>query len=340
MPTFKCYPVDDKDTIWLFCPKYGAAIAFTALFGLTTFAHILQAIVFRKPFAVVIIMAGIWETIGYAFRILSVRDQHNLSFFTSQQLLIILAPLWINAFVYMVLGRMIHFYLAKDRVFGLRARRITLMFVLFDITAFLIQAAGGSLLNSQYPVNVQKIGMHTYMAGVGVQIAFICVFLVLAVQFQRLVKGEDFYAHLDSSRSPSPGMNTNGQPTKSVRQAYRLLFVVYAALILIIFRNIYRLIEFSAGFESSITRHEWYTFVFDSMPMLLCLVIFNIFHPGYVLRGPRSDFSEQDKQRKEEKKVKKAAKRAGKDQKKAGMLMQRLERKEEKKAQKARKEGR
>lgn len=48
-------------------------------------------------------MAAIWETRGYALRILSVRDQLNEPYFTIQQLLIILAPLWINAFVYIVL---------------------------------------------------------------------------------------------------------------------------------------------------------------------------------------------------------------------------------------------
>jgi RTA1 like protein len=334
MPTFKCYPIDDKDTIWLYCPSYAAAISFCVFFGVTTLAHIIQASVFRKPFAFVLIMGGIWETGGYAFRILSVRHQLAQGYFIGQQLLIILAPLWINAFVYMVLGRMIHFYLADDRVFGVRARRITLMFVLFDITAFLIQATGGMMINSAYPAHVQKIGMNTYMAGIGVQIFFICVFMTLAAKFQRLVKVEDFYSDLDSTRVESPDMNTHNHPPKSARQAVRLLFVIYGVLLLIIFRNIYRLIEFSAGVESSITRHEWYTFVFDSVPMLSCLIIFNIFHPGHVLRGPRSDFSEENRQKKEEKKMKKMAKKGSKDEKKAEMLMQRLERKEAKRARK------
>ena len=337
MHSFKCYPIDDEDTIWLYCPSYGGAIAFTTLFGLATLAHVVQATIFRKPFGVVLIMGAIWETVGYAVRILSVRDQHNETYFTIQQLLIILAPLWINAFVYMVLGRMVHFYLANDRIFGLRARRITLMFVLFDITAFLIQATGGMMLNTSMPVKTQKMGMNTYMSGVGVQIGFICVFMTLAIQFQRLVKRENFYSNLDSTRAESPDMNTPKYPQKTARQALQLVFAIYGVLILIIFRNIYRLIEFSAGIESSITRHEWYTFVFDSAPMLLCLVLFNVFHPGLVLRGPRSDFSEENKQTKEAKKMKKQARNIAKDEGKAEMLMERLEKKE---ANKARKEQR
>lgn len=334
MPTFKCYPIDDDDTVWLYCPSYGAAIAFTVLFALTTICHITQAVLFRKPFAFVIVMAAIWETGGYTLRIFSVRDQLSATIFTIQQLLIILAPLWINAFVYMVLGRMVHFFLASDRVFGLRARRITLIFVLFDITAFLIQATGGMMLNSSYPESTQRIGMHTYMSGVGVQILFISIFLTLAVQFHRLVRKEDFDSDPHSLNTESLDMNTPKCPPKSARQATRLLYVIYGVLLLLIYRNIYRLIEFSAGVESSITRHEWYTFVFDTVPMLSCLVIFNVFHPGQVLRGPRCDFSAENRQRKEEKQMKKKVKSAAKDERKQQLLIEKLEKKESKKVRK------
>ena len=318
MPNIQClYNTDPDASMWMYCPSFGAAIAFAVLFGLTTAVHSLQAILYRKPFALILIMGGAWETAGYIFRTLSVQHQAAEGFQTAQLLLIILAPLWINAFVYMLLGRMIHFYLAHDRVFNLRARRITLIFVLFDLTAFLVQVSGASMLNSTNPISTQHLGMHIYMAGVGVQIFFICIFMTLAIQFQRLVKKEDFYSHLHSSsptHSPEPAGRK--QPEKSARQAYHLLYVIYAVLLLIIFRNIYRLIEFSAGVDSSITTHEWYTWVFDSIPMLLCLIIFNIFHPGQVLRGPRSDFSEENKQRKEEKKLKKQEKSTAKEMKK------------------------
>ena len=280
MPSFKCYPISDPDTLWNYCPSYAGAIAFTVFFALATTAHITQAFIFRKPFALVLIMAGIWETLGYTMRILSVRDQNNSAFFTAQQLLIILAPLWINAFVYMLLGRMVHFYLANDRIFKIRARRITLLFVLCDIISFLIQATGGMMINSEYPASTQKIGMNTYMSGVGVQIGFICIFLTLAAQFHRLVKREDFYSCSSSS-------DLTSTPPKTAAQAIKLLYVIYAVLTLIVFRNIYRLIEFSIGVQSSITRHEWYTFVFDSVPMLLCLVCLNVFSSWTGVEGPK-----------------------------------------------------
>jgi hypothetical protein len=171
------------------------------------------------------------------------------------------------------------------------------------------------------------------MSGVGVQIFFICIFLALAIQFQRLVNREDFFAEI-SSQNGDFSPETNYAP-KSARDARHLLYAIYAVLVLIVYRNIYRLIEFSIGIESSITRNEWYTWVFDSTPMLLCLIILNVFHPGKILRGPRCDFSEENRQRKEEKMMKKRAKNIAKDEKKAEMLMKRLQNKEARKAKKS-----
>ena len=69
----------------------------------------------------------------------------------------------VNAFDYMVLGRMMHFFLPQKKILGIPARRITLYFVLFDVvyvilakkaqenladwkchSAFLIQGAGAA----------------------------------------------------------------------------------------------------------------------------------------------------------------------------------------------------
>lgn len=305
MAPFQCYPIDDPNAQWTYCPSYGAAIAFAALFGIVTVTHTIQAVIYRKPFALVMIMGGSWEIGGYVFRALSVRDQLNSSLFTAQQLLILLAPLWINAFVYMLLGRMIHFFLVEDRIYGIRARKITLMFVLFDITAFLVQGAGGSMTSSENTLDTQKLGIHIYMGGVGIQLAFILIFLVLAIRFQKLVKQQAQYNPIDQSHPLYA-------PTKTTNNAIFMLYTIYCVLFLIVFRNIYRLIEFSLGIFSSITTHEWFTYVFDSLPMLSAILIFCVFHPGKVLRGVNADFSEENKERK---RVKKAAKDSKKEEK-------------------------
>lgn len=228
---------------------------------------------------------------------------------------------------------MVHFYLSRDRVFGIRARRITLMFVLCDIFAFLVQATGGMMITPSASIQTQRNGLHVYMGGIGVQLFFIVVFFTLAIQFHRLVKRENFHVHTLTDR-PGEGVGKHTY-RKSARQATKLVIVLYVALALIAYRNIYRLIEFSAGVQSSITTHEFYTYVFDSTPMLAAVALFSVFHPGRSLRGPNSDFSEENRKIKEAKKAKKAVKKQEKQMEKDA----KKERKETKKnAKRERKE--
>jgi RTA1 like protein len=332
MPNFKCYPISDPQAQWNYCPSFGAAVLFICLFGLTTLTHIMQAILHKKPFAWVLIMGGTWETAGYIFRTLSVEHQLSEAFATAQILLILLAPLWINAFVYMVLGRMVHFFIADDKVFGLKAKRITLIFVLCDISTFLVQAAGGSMTTSSNPIGTQRAGLHVYMGGVGMQLLTIGIFLILCIRFQFKVLRQE-----QSSLSAGEGIHM--EALNSPIYARHLLYLLYTVLGLIVFRNIYRLIEFSSGVLSNITEHEWYAYVFDAVPMFFALVAFNIYHPGRILRGPNSDFSEDKKRAKAQKKEKKRLKQEAKAEKKAAQAEVRNTKKDEARRKKEERRG-
>ena len=54
-------------------------------------------------------------------------------------------------------------------------------------------------------------------------------------------------------------------------------------------RIIFRLVEYSSGFKSTIPNHEAYQYCLDSLPMLVALVLFNIIHPGRIMPGKESD---------------------------------------------------
>ena len=298
MTRFQCYPAADPNAYWSYCPSYAAAIAFSVLFCMTTVGHIVQAFAYRKPFAVVLVIGAGWEAVGYTLRILSVQDQLNGGYFTGQQLLILLAPLWINAFAYMTIGRLIHFSLDPDRIFGMKARRITMMFVLFDISSFIVQGIGGEMTDPSDSISTQHLGLHIYMGGVGLQLLFNMLFITLTVRLQYV-----FHRHPELMRA-------SADPRRAQRY---IITPIYVVLGLIIFRNIYRLVEFSAGVLSSITQHEWYIWVFDSLPMLAAFIILHVYHPGRVLQGPHCDFSEENK-------ALKAAKKAKKDEKKQKKL--------------------
>lgn len=324
MVKITCLSPNDPNAVFEYCPSFPAAIIFAILFGLATITHLVQAVQYRKAFCWVLIMASIWETAGYSIRAYNITDQSSSGIYTAQFLLILLAPLWINAFVYMILGRMIHFFLVKDRVFGLRARRITLIFVLFDITAFVVQLTGGLMSSgTDVPVNQAKTGLRIYTGGVGLQLAFIAVFCGIAVKFWQLLKAQSaserygvMMEDLESGSKPynpavGAGTANINYLSRTSSQATPLLVGVAVALGLIIVRNIYRLIEYGVGGVNGnvMTKHEWFQYVFDAVLMLAAMVVLAWQHPGKTLQGERSDFSVEDKQRKQEKKAKKQEKK-------------------------------
>lgn len=330
-----CLAQDDPNQAFEYCPSLGAAITLSVCFGLITIIHIFLAAKHRKPFCWVLIMGAIWETSGYAIRSFNITRQADPNIYTAQFLLILLAPLWINAFIYMTLGRMIHFFLPAggDRIFGVRARRVTKMFVWFDITAFLVQLAGG-LMSSGTDIKTTKLGLKIYTSGVGLQLAFIAIFCGIAIQFQQVLKRQDVAQsrHL-ALQALEPHQNNyhrtpEGPETRydgrTFTTAKPLLITIWLALSLIILRNVYRLIEYAMGGVNgnTITRHEWWMYVFDAVPMLAAMVVLTAYHPGRILQGERSDFSAEDKLKKQQKKAgrleKKAEKQMRKEAKKAG----------------------
>jgi hypothetical protein len=79
-------------------------------------------------------MGALWEFISAATRIVSINDGHNKSVSQTTFVFLVLAPLWINAFDYMVLGRMVYFYLPDKQLAGIKGRSLAVYFVSADIT--------------------------------------------------------------------------------------------------------------------------------------------------------------------------------------------------------------
>ncbi|KAL8702900.1 MAG: hypothetical protein Q9201_003934 [Fulgogasparrea decipioides] len=170
----------------------------------------------------------------------------------------------------MVMGRMVYNFTSQARLLGIKAWRFTLYFVLLDILAFIIQAGGASIASgNDKSKRIILLGLHVYMGGVGFQEFFVLIFAYIAFRFSQQIKQEN--------------------PSR-LSQALILLYAEYAVLVLITVRIVFRLVEYSSGLDSTIPNHEAYQYVFDTLPMFLALVVFNVVHPGRVMPGKESDF--------------------------------------------------
>ncbi|KAK9235163.1 hypothetical protein V1525DRAFT_410812 [Lipomyces kononenkoae] len=135
-------PPDACDDILFYVPSFGAAISFSVLFGLTLICHVVQGIIYKKKYTWVVMMGAPWELLAFIFRTLLTRNQSSSGYDTGLVIMFLLAPIWINAFLYMTLGRLIHLFIPDQRLAGISAKRYGMVFVCLDIIAFITQLAG------------------------------------------------------------------------------------------------------------------------------------------------------------------------------------------------------
>jgi hypothetical protein len=303
-------------------PSFPTAIIFTILFGLTLGAHIYQAILYKKiRLCWVVIMGAAWEFSSFAIRSAGAKNQQSTPLAFASQILVLLAPLWLNAFDYMVLGRMIHYFLPEQKIWGIRARKLAVWFVCADILSFLTQLGGGSMIQNGNDNNTLMLGIHIYMGGIGLQEFFILIFTTFALRFRHRminIKRSEQSGLCDEEQLPAVGLENLSRKSNWKFLLYALL----GTLALITTRIIYRLVEFSAGLDpdsNPLPFHEWYFYVFDAAPMFLALVLMNLVHPGRILVGPDSEFlkGKSRKEKREAKRARKEAAKANKAQRKA-----------------------
>jgi hypothetical protein len=293
---------------YMYYPSFAAALTFAILFGITTILHIYQTFTHKKlRLCWTLIMGTSWEFASFILRTLGSKNQQNAAFATVSQILLLLAPMWINAFDYMLLGRMVYFFVPEQKIWKIKAIKIAKIFVWLDILSFLTQAGGGVLIQPSNSESTQMLGIHLYMGGIGLQQFCILIFLSIAIKFHLIMNQQERSRQI-LDRKP--------------RNWRMLHYVLYASLALITTRIIFRLIEFSSGLDPAknpIPYSEAYFMCLDALPMFIAIALMNIVHPGNVLHGEGSEFPKGPtrKEKKATRQAKKEAKKAAAEEKKA-----------------------
>lgn len=131
--TYISIALSTAHTEWSFCPSLPASYVLLVCFALTTIVHLVQAIYHKKLYCGVIVISGVAQTLTYIFRVLSIFNPASFAYYAAWFILILVAPLFTNAFVYMVMGRMVWNYTAKAKIMGVTAWRFGLYFIVLDI---------------------------------------------------------------------------------------------------------------------------------------------------------------------------------------------------------------
>ncbi|KAF3171610.1 hypothetical protein TWF225_002253 [Orbilia oligospora] len=258
-------------------PSEVVAIVALVLYGLATFAHFFQYFRYRAWYITVLLLAGIMQTFGYLARLFSARDVHNRGLYIAQFVLVVLAPVFTAAGDYIILGRLLERVLPggpRAKALGLPARWITWIFVTSDIISFVMQGIGASIISANTDGRnpaAQIQGQHIIMAGLAIQIAFFSFFVCAVIRFDT------------KTRESHPGARWRA-----------LVYCLYISCACILIRSIYRIVEFAQGWDGYLMSHEVYFYVLEALPMLPCLVIFNIFHPSKYLPELKPTEESQD----------------------------------------------
>ncbi|KAJ5247655.1 hypothetical protein N7468_002638 [Penicillium chermesinum] len=230
-------PPEACNAILFYVPSLAAAILFCVLYGLTSGIHIVQAVLYKKKYAWVVIMGGTWELLAFVFRALLTRNQASDTWDTLYTVFFLLAPIWINAFLYMTIGRMLYYYHPDRRIFRISARRFGVIFVCLDIVAFVVQAAGAIMTTNQGGGSIVLDGIHIYMGGIGLQEVFILCFTGLTIQLHRML------IQLEKRGEQSDKLASGPIPWRW------LFYSTYFALVMITIRIIFRIAQYAKGYE-------------------------------------------------------------------------------------------
>lgn len=267
--TPKLLPYNYVPTEWI-------CIAFLAVFGLSTFIHIVQAVRSRLwwlfPTAV---FCGILELAGWSARLWSSQNPFIKRPFVIQAVALVVAPTPLVAANFILLGRII-------RRLGPQYSRLTTtqysaIFLSCDIIAIFVQGMGGGIAASSKSKKRTNFGTDIALGGTTFQLVAIFVYCALAAEF--LVR----YTRDQPVRQSFPSLEKGIRGTMGKRLR-RMLQAMAIMTILIIIRTIYRLIEFKDGFHGKVISTQWLFNVFDGVMIVLAMFILNIFHPGIYMR--------------------------------------------------------
>ncbi|EHL03267.1 putative Sphingoid long-chain base transporter RSB1 [Glarea lozoyensis 74030] len=176
--------------------------------------------------------------------------------------LLVFAPAWTTAGIYVILFRMIP--IVGERSSPISAKTCLFVCLGIDITSLVLQAVGGGLAGQAFSSDVDtKPGTYTIVAGILFQLVATFIYTgLMSIVFFRASK-----------------------PILASKPLRWLAFATTLTVCCMIARNVFRSVELLEGWTGHLQTTQGYMIGLDGSLMLLAVIVLNIAHPGRLLKN-------------------------------------------------------
>lgn len=254
-------------------PSLGGNTALLVVYSVFLAMQVISGVFYHQWWFLTCWSCGlILEIIGYAGRVWSSQNITNFNAFVMQLVCLTLAPCFMMAGIYYVIAQLALVY--GTNFSFLKPMQYSLIFITCDIISIVLQAAGGGVAAGSLSVyESTEDGTHIMVAGLAFQVFTIAVFLMLWLYFFWNVY-KSYKTHGDSEFNPE---------FAHIRERKLLIpfiFIVTFAVVLVLVRSIYRLIELADGWSSKLAVKEIYFMILEALMISLASCVISVISPG------------------------------------------------------------
>lgn len=184
----------------------------------------------------------------------------------SQEVTLIIAPVFFSAALYVLLGKLILDLGPRSSMIS--AKWYAIVFCTCDILSLVVQAIGGAQASEANTNSAMELGTHVMVAGIAFQLLTMTLFVGLMCDFLLRV------------------LRTQGEFSNMVTKGMKMVFVALViSTVMIYIRGVYRTIELAQGWRGYLITHEGYFIGLDATIMVIAVAIFIPIDPAVIFRG-------------------------------------------------------
>jgi hypothetical protein len=146
---------------------------------------------------------------------------------------------------------------------------VSKIYILIDIACLVLQVMG-TVTQAYGGAEKQDTAINLVVGGLAFQLVAFVFFMILAwvVHYRLAREGTDVSLRADVYWK-------------------RNFWVLYAASLLVLVRNLVRIVEYKQGAGGAIVGSEVYLYVFDAVPMGVVVLLYVVFYPGRMIKMTR-----------------------------------------------------